>query len=65
MNDDDLRHWDSDRVRENHDIFQEDLDREEQAERWLGYGLLVLALLGIWKILEFVWMAAGWALQIQ
>lgn len=56
MNDDDLRHYD--RIRENHDITQDWLDREEELDRWLGWAIAVLAFLGLWKIIELAWAIA-------
>lgn len=59
MRDDDLRHWDSDRIREHHDDLP-DYDREAELDRWLGRGVLTLSFFGIWKLLEL----GGWAVRL-
>ena len=41
-------------IRANHDIDQDWLDREAELERWLGYALGTLAVLGVWKVLDLV-----------
>ena len=61
MRDDDLRHWDSDRIRENHDD-DHDYDRDAELDRWLGYAVLLFIALGLWKILDLGWAIAKWAL---
>lgn len=63
LDDDDLRHWDSARIRENHDIDHDWVAQEEELERWLGYTLGALALLGVWKVLDLGYALARWILS--
>ena len=52
--DDDLRHWDSDRIRENHDD-DHNYDADEALDRWLLGMVIAIAfftLFGFWKFLE-------------
>ena len=65
--DDDLGHWDSDRVRDpaprpwddrsNHDL--PDYDPDGELDRWFVRGIWVLMLFGIWKLLDLAWALAS------
>lgn len=41
-------------IRANHDITPDDMEREAELERWLGYALGTLAVLGVWKALDLI-----------
>ncbi len=43
-----------DGIRANHDITQDDMEREAELDRWLGYALGTLAVLGVWKVLDLI-----------
>lgn len=62
MRDDDLRHWDSDRIRERH-YDDHNYDADADLDRWLGYALLVIGVLGLWKILDLVIALVRWVTQ--
>ena len=58
--DDDLGHWDSNRVRDrswddrsHHD--SPDYDQDGELDRWLVRGIWVLMCFGVWKLLELAW----------
>ena len=61
MRDDDLRHWDSDRIRERH-YDDHNYDPDEELDRWLFRGVWVLMFFGAWKMLELGWAIAKWVL---
>lgn len=57
--DDNLRHWDSDRVRANHDWTPDDEEREAEIERALGVSIMVMVALGLWKLADLACGSLG------
>lgn len=50
-------------IRENHDITQDDMEREAELDRWLGYVIVVISILGLWKVLDLVIALVRWAIS--
>ena len=50
-------------IRANHDWPQDDMEREAELDRWLGYVLVVTSILGLWKVLDLVIALARYTLR--
>lgn len=50
-------------IRENHDFTPDDMEREAELDRWLGYVIVVASILGLWKVLDLVIALVRWAIR--
>lgn len=51
--------WRRENIRANHDQDHDWMQQEEDLERWLGYALAFMAMLGAWKTLDLACGSLG------